>query len=63
MWLLGCRNARNIVEASGEAFVEGKFGSFLLDQKWIIFKLMSSWEKYRFLKSDFLRMSRFGRQS
>ena len=35
-------NVRNIVEASGVAFVKGKFGSFVLNYMWIFFKAMSS---------------------
>ena len=39
------------MEASGVAFDEGKFGSFVLDLKWVNFKVMSSWEKPRFVNS------------
>ena len=51
MWLVVGRNDRNFVEASGVAFDEGKFGSFVLDLKWVNFKVMSSWEKPRFVNS------------
>ena len=45
MWLVVGRNDRNIEEASGVAFDEGKFGSFVLDQMWAFFKAMSSWQE------------------
>ena len=45
MWVVVGRNDRNIAEVSGVAFDEGKFGSFVLNQMWIFFKAMSSWEK------------------
>lgn len=45
MWLVVGRKDRNIFQASGVAFGEGKFGSFVLDQMWAFFKAMSSWQK------------------
>ena len=39
------------MDASGVAFGEGKFGSFVLDEKWVNFRSMSSWEKPRFVNS------------
>ena len=48
MWVVVGRNDRNIVESSCVAFDEGKFGSFVLEQKRVNFKAMSSWEKPRF---------------
>ena len=39
------------MDASGVAFDEGKFGSFVLDEKWVNLRSMSSWEKPRFVNS------------
>ena len=46
VWLVVGRNARNIVEVAGKVYVESRFGSSALEQMWVFFKAMSSWEKY-----------------
>ena len=46
MWLVVVRNATNIVV---KCLL--KVGSFVLDQMWIFFKVMSSWEKSQFRNS------------